>query len=67
MVGQTLCYSTEIALECAFTNGKVARHMQNIREEHWKAMDRFVGYIKGKKKHELIVKIPRELRTVSLL
>ena len=39
--------------------------MQNPGKEHWKAMDRFVGYIKTKKEHKLIMKKPTELRTIS--
>ena len=65
LVGQSMFYSTKIAPECAFANGQLARHMQNPGEEHWKAMDRFVGYIKTKKEHKLIMKKPTELRTIS--
>ena len=65
LVGQTMFYSTKIAPECAFANGQLARHMQNPGVEHWQAMERFVGYIKGKKEHKLIIRKPRELRSIS--
>ena len=65
LVGQSMFYSTKIAPECAFANGQLARHMQNPGEEHWKAMERFVRYIKGKEDHKLIMKKPKELRTIS--
>jgi hypothetical protein len=65
LVGQTMFYSTKIAPECAFANGQLARHMQNPGEEHWEAMARFVGYIKSKPDHKMIMKKPTELRTIS--
>jgi hypothetical protein len=65
LVGQTMFYSTKIAPECAYANGQLARHMQNPGEEHWKAMDRFVGYLKSKTDHKLIMRKPEELRTIS--
>lgn len=65
LVGQAMFYSTKIAPECAFANGQLARHMQNPGEEHWKAMERFVGYIKTKTEHQLIMKRPSELRTIT--
>ena len=39
--------------------------MQNHGEEHWKAMDILLGYIKGNQKHEFIIKKQRKLRSVS--
>ena len=65
LVGQTMFYSTKIAPECSYANGQLARHMQNPGEEHWKGMERFVGYIKQKGNHNLIIKQPTELRTIS--
>jgi hypothetical protein len=65
LVGQTMFYSTKIAPECAFANGQLARHMTNPGEDHWKAMERFVGYIKKKKEHTLIMQKPSTLQTIS--
>ena len=39
--------------------------MQNTGEEHWKAMEILVGYIKGNPKRELTIKKQRESRSVS--
>ena len=58
-------YSTQIAPEFAFTNGQLARYMENLGEEHWKVMARFIGYMKGNQKYELIIKKPMALNTVS--
>ena len=57
--GKVMFYSPKISPECAFTNIKLASHMHNPGLEHWKAMDRIIGYIKGNQKHELIIKKPR--------
>ena len=57
--------STKIALEYAFVKVQVKKHTHDPREEQWKSMNIFVGYIKGKQKNELIIKKPRELMTVS--
>ena len=65
MIGKLLFYGTKIAPECAFANGQLARHMQNPGEEHWKALERMVGYLKGKEKHELIMRRPLNLRIIS--
>ena len=55
----------KIAPECSFANGQLARHMQNPNEEHWKEMERLVGYLKGKEKHELIIRKPQNMRVIS--
>ena len=39
--------------------------MQNPGDEHWKAMERMVSYLKGKEKHELIIRQPQNLRVIS--
>ena len=51
LVGQTMFYSTKIFPECAVANDQLARHIQNIGEEHWKATEISLGYIKVKQKH----------------
>ena len=54
-----------IAPECEFANGQLSSHIYNTVEENWTEMHRFIGYIKRKRKHKLIIKKPRELMTVS--
>ena len=36
--------------------------MHNPNEKHWEAMERMIGYLKGKKKHELVIKRPKPMR-----
>jgi hypothetical protein len=65
LIGKLLFYGTKIGPDCAFANGQLARHMQNPGEQHWKAMERMIGYLKGKKNHELIIRKPQSLRIIS--
>ena len=60
IIGKLMFYTTKIGPECAFAIGQLARHMQNPGEEHWKAVERAVGYIKGKKEHKLTMRKPSE-------
>ena len=65
IIGKLMFYTTKIGPECAFAIGQLARHMQNPGTDHWKALDRAVGYIKGKGEHKLKMKKPSELRVIS--
>ena len=65
ILGKIMFYVQKIAPECCFACGQLARHMHNPGEQHWEAMGRFVGYLKGKEKHELVINRPVSLRTYS--
>jgi len=56
---------TKVAPECCFACGQLAQHMHNPGDDHWRAMERFVGYLKQKEKHELVISKPTELRVIS--
>ena len=65
IVGQIMFYSTKISPEIANSIRNLAQHMINPGIQHWKALERLVGYIKGKETHELILRKPKELRNYS--
>ena len=65
VLGKIMFYVNKVGPECSFSCGQLARQMHNPNEEHWKAMERLVGYIKGKEKHELVLTRPKEIRVVS--
>jgi hypothetical protein len=65
IVGKAMFYCTKIAPELCFVTGLLARFMHNPGEEHWKALDRLVGYLKAKAHHELILRRPRNLSIIS--
>ena len=65
ILGKAMFYVTKIAPECSFAINQLARHMHNPGKPHWEAMERFIGYLKGKEKHELVIRRPREVRVFS--
>lgn len=65
MVGKILYYTTKIAPDCANAIRELSQHMSNPGIEHWQALDRLVGYMKGKGEHTLIYRKPTEYRSIS--
>ena len=65
ILGKIMFYMTKVSPEISFACGQLARHMHKPGVDHWKAMERLVGYISGKKNHELVIRRPTELRVVS--
>ena len=55
LVGKLLYYTVKIGLDCANATRDLARHMSNPGKAHWHAMERKVGYLKGKIFYELTV------------
>ena len=65
ILGKVMFYMTKIGPECSFAVGQLARHMHNPGKEHWEAMRRLVGYLRGKEKHEIVLYRPKDMRVVS--
>ena len=65
ILGKLMFYVTKISPECSFACGQLARQMHNPGEAHWEAMYRMIGYLKGKEKHELVIRRPTTLRIFS--
>ena len=65
ILGKVMFYTTKVAPECSFACGQLARQMHRPGKEHWNAMERIVGYINSKERHELVIKRPKEIRVVS--
>ena len=65
ILGKLMFYVTKISPECSFATGQLAQHMHNPGEQHWKAMERIIGYLIGKEKHELTIMRPRNLKITS--
>ena len=65
VLGKLMFYVTKVSPECSFSCGQLARQMHNPGPQHWKAMSRMMGYLKFKKKHELVIRRPKSLRIVS--
>ena len=65
ILGKLMFYVTKISPECSFACGQLARQMHSPGEKHWEAMGRIIGYLKGKDKHELVIRRPMTLKIIS--
>ena len=65
LVGKLMYYVVKVAPDCANATRDLARYMKNPGPEHWKAMERIVGYLKGKKLHGLIMRRPNDLKVID--
>ena len=65
ILGKLMFYVTKVSPECSFSCGQLARQMHNPGPQHWNAMNRMIGYLKFKKKHELVIKRPKSLKIMS--
>ena len=64
MVGKIMYLVTQFFAEGSNAARDMARHFTNPGEEHWSAVDRFVGFLKGNEDDiKLTFRKPRELRT----
>jgi hypothetical protein len=68
IVGKIMYLVTKIFGEGANQVRELTRHFANPGKEHWKALDRFVGYLKANEKNiKLTYRKPRELRPVYIV
>jgi hypothetical protein len=65
IVGKLMYYMTKIAPEICNATRELASHLSNPGEEHWKALERCVGYVISKPHEGLTFRKPRELRSIS--
>lgn len=67
IVGKIMYYTTKIGPEMASAARDLASHMADPGEEHWKHLERCVGYLTNMEedKRPLTFRRPRELRSIS--
>jgi len=65
IVGKIMYYATKLAPEISNAARDLASHLSNPGLEHWKALERCVGYITSLYQSELVFRKPRELRSIS--
>ena len=65
LVGQIMFYMVKVGPDVANAARELAKHMTNPGEEHWKSMERMVGYMKGKKLYGLIYRKPENLKCID--
>jgi hypothetical protein len=67
VVGKALYLVKKLFVECSNPVKELVKHFSNPGEEHWKAIEKFVGYLKDNKEEDikLTYRKPRELYIVS--
>jgi hypothetical protein len=65
IVGKIIYYATKIAPEICNAVRELAGHLSNPGEEHWKALERCVGYLTSKGTKTLCLRKPRVLQSNS--
>ena len=61
-MGQLMCYTTKVGPDMANAARELAVHMSHPGLEHWKALGRLIGYLKGKYIKGIVIKQPEVLK-----
>lgn len=64
IVGKVQYLASKIMPEIVNATRELARFMHNPGDEHWKAVERIVGYVGTRKGHGLILRRPASLRVI---
>jgi Reverse transcriptase (RNA-dependent DNA polymerase)/Zinc knuckle len=67
LVGKIMYLMTKLAPDLANPARELAQHLSNPGEQHWKALERLIGYVKAKKFDGLVYRKPKELRAISFV
>ena len=67
LVGKIMFFATKVGPKICNQVRDLARHMANPGIEHWTALGRLVGYMKGMEIKGIRLSKPADLRTVSLV
>jgi hypothetical protein len=62
IVGKIMYYATKIAPEICNAVRELEGHLSNRGEEHWKALEQYVGYWAGEETKPLCLRKPRALQ-----
>ena len=65
LVGKLLYYMTKVAPEMANACRELSSHLDCPGSEHWKSVERAVGYVKGRKGKPLFFSAPEKLEAIS--
>jgi hypothetical protein len=65
IVGKLIYYMTKIRPDLSNAVRDLSAHLTNPGKEHWKALDRCVGYVKTTKLEGIYLKRPRSLQSIS--
>ena len=65
IVGKIMYYATKIAPDVSNAARELATHLSNPGTEHWRALERCVGYLEQQGDQGLTLRAPTELRSIS--
>jgi hypothetical protein len=65
IVGKIMYYATKIAPDISNTARELAGHLSNPGTEHWRSLQRYVGYLTSQVTQALCLRKPQELRSIS--
>jgi hypothetical protein len=65
IVGKIMYYATKIAPDISNAARELAGHLSNPGMEHWRALERNVGYLTSQGTQALYLRKPRKLRSIS--
>ena len=65
-VGQIMFLSTKLCPKIGAAKRALSGFMSCPNEDHWKALDRVIGYIKGMKVKGILYKEPESFKVISL-
>ena len=65
LVGQIMFYMVKVGPDVANAARELAQHMTNPGEDHWKSMERMVGYMKGKSFYGIVLRKPECLKGID--
>jgi hypothetical protein len=68
IVGKIMYLVTKIFVEGSNPARELSKHFQKPIQEHWKELERFVGYLKGNETNiKITYRKPRELRPIAMV
>ena len=65
IMGKVLYYVNKMDMTCANAARELSQHLSNPNQDHWKALGKIVGYIKGRINRGKVMRRPKELRVVA--
>ena len=65
LVGQIMFYMVKVGPDVANAARELAQHMTNPGVEHWKSMERMVGYMKSKDFYGIVLRKPESLKAID--
>ena len=65
IVGKIMHWTRKLAPETANATRELSQHMKSPNNSHWKAVDRFIGYVKRQRGSKLSYRTPKEFRVIA--